>query len=133
MKLLVATARTQQTRASDFCFVPEGEPVTFGLACHSGRGSIDRGCGCQRCLVGVGCRKGTTTFEVAERPDLDREGLITLLRDSVMAAYGLPLREAETQAAREADELSRLAELFPVGTVLEKRGRKLQSRGAVRP
>jgi hypothetical protein len=50
-----------------------------------------------------------------------------------MAAYGLPLREADLQAAREADELSRLAEAFPVGIVLEKRGRKLQTRGTGRP
>jgi hypothetical protein len=133
MKLIVSTARTQQTRKSDFCFVPEGEPVTFGLACHSGRGAIDGGCGCQRCLIGVKNRKGTTTFEVTDRPGLDRGGLIALLRDSVMAAYGLPLREADLQAAREADELSRLAEAFPVGIVLEKRGRKLQTRGTGRP
>lgn len=130
MKLIVATTKTQATRKSDFCYVPEGEPLTFGTVCHSGRGAIDSGCGCQRSLVGIHCRKGTTTFEVVERPDLTEADFVQLLTTSIVNAWKVEPAAAAAHAASEAKELIRLAAVFPVGSVIEKRGRAIQVRQA---
>jgi hypothetical protein len=124
MKTLVATTKTQGTRKNDFCFVPEGEPVTFGCECD--REDIDGQCGCRRSMVGLTCRKGTTTMLVADT-DMDRAAFIAALADSIKASgFGLTAEDF----APEADEIIRIADYFPVGTVLERRGETFRVRRA---
>ena len=53
MKVLVSTHETQGERASDFCWVPDGELVGFAFECDTDRDDIDGGCGCRRAMSGL--------------------------------------------------------------------------------
>ena len=78
-KILVSTKDTQGQRSNDFCYVPEGEPVRFGIICDRDKGRPDGGCGCARSLIGIYCGKGTTTFKVA-LSELTRAQIIKMTR-----------------------------------------------------
>jgi hypothetical protein len=75
VKALVSTEETQGQRSNDFCFVPEGELVKFGVICDGDKNNPDGGCGCARSLCGFYCHKATTTFRVAV-VDMTREKYI---------------------------------------------------------
>jgi len=62
--IFVATRQTQGQRDNDFCFVPEGEIVTFPVFTCTGE-EADGACGCRRSLCGVHSSTGTTTVKVA--------------------------------------------------------------------
>jgi len=126
MKLLVSTKKTQGKRKNDFCWVDDGEIVTFAFECD--REEIDGTCGCRRALTGVKSRKATTTFEVAELK-ITKADLIEVLAASYMeAGFAKDIPAAKKAVKEDADELISLANSFPVGTVLEKRGNELQVR-----
>ena len=129
MNVLVATTQTQGQRFSDFCWVPEGEIVHF-VTIECSREPVDGGCGCKRAMVGALCRKSTTTIQVVERPDLTVADLTTVILTSLTSSGWV--KEGEVKgvvwARKDALELARVAASFPVGTVLEKRGRKFQTR-----
>lgn len=123
MKVLVATEQTQGQRENDFCFVPEGELVMFGTECD--REDIDGNCGCKRSMAGLKCQKATTTIMVAEM-DVDLEAEIAAsLIDGGWGKIGLNIEEATAGAS---EEVVRIAEKFPVGTILERRGNDLNIR-----
>lgn len=126
MRLLVSTKKTQGKRKNDFCWVDEGEIVTFAFECD--REEIDGTCGCRRALTGVKSRKATTTFEVAELK-ITKADLIEILAASYMeAGFAKDIPAAKKAVKEDADELISLANSFPVGTVLEKRGNELKVR-----
>ncbi len=132
MKIFVATKDTQGQRANDFCFCDEGEAVTVSvLACP--RETTDGPCGCKRSLVGVRSAKGTTTARVVDfAGDLAAEIQAALQR----GGWAPALRSLPAYAQQCAVRLLTAAARFPVGTVVEYRGRAFQrrpSRGARAP
>ena len=110
MRVLIATK-------SDFCWTEEGELVQPSSECS--REPVDGGCGCRRSMSGLKTHKATTTFRVAEM-EVD---LLAEVGASLKAA-GWPVEWAEGVAR----EITHIAEFFPVGTLLEKRGTKVQVR-----
>ncbi len=130
MNVFVATEKTQGQRASDFCFVPNGELVTFGMVCD-GNDAIDGGCGCQRSLTGIKCLKGTTTVEVVDFPHMVETDLAEVVKRSYVAGGWGKLTSNEELAEwsrEEAKELARLAAEFEVGAIVERRRNKFQTR-----
>lgn len=128
MKVLVATADSQGVRKNDFCNATVGELVTFCNECDGEE--VDGRCGCRRSMAGLESHKATTTFQVVNR-DITREDFEQKLRDSLVDAGWAGLmsqEELEAQIKEDADELLRLAEYFPLGRILEKRGRNIQTR-----
>ncbi len=119
MKVLVATKDLQGKRKNDFSFVPDGELVRMGFTCDGAR--ADDKCGCARSMSGMQSHKGTTTVKVVEM-EVDLEA--ALAKSMAEAGYGADPKHVQ----REAAQLKRIADTFPVGAVLEIRGRKIQTR-----
>ena len=111
MKVLVSTTQTQHQRASDFCFVPEGELVCMGVACDN-----EDTCGCGRALVGVECRRGTTTMKVVDRKDITKIKLLEQIYESWMKAGFSSTLDA---AGLMTESLLAAAADFDVGTIVE--------------
>ena len=133
MKLLVATMQTQKQRSNDFGFATEGEIVTFASECDGE--VVDGSCGCRRAMSGMVSHKATTTFRVVEL-DASVQMLAQKLAEGLVSAGWYPtIEEAMPVAVDDARELARLAAVFPVGAILEKRGDKVQVRSpkAVKP
>lgn len=119
MKILVATRETQGLVAEDFSWTVEGELVRWPLIeCASGPS-----CGCERSFPGLASHKATTTVKVVELDALDQAGLVRALLDDLVAS-GITVidDEARRYVEDEADDLARVASLFPTGTVLGRRG-----------
>lgn len=131
IKVLLATARSQGQRDSDFFWCTEGEMLRLGFVCDHKQRNPDRGCGCQRDLSGMDSSRGTTTAVVAEA-DMTREQYI----DAILATMD---REGWTKhgfigrddAATEADQILNAVADLPVGTIVERRGNRLQPRDPV--
>jgi hypothetical protein len=131
MKVFVATKEKQGQRQSDFFWTNEGELVTFGVVCGSGKcDDIDGGCGCQRSMIGLKTRKGTTTVKVVSKRTFTQDDLVQSLLISHCNAYRSKQDDPETieYAKAQAAELSRLANGFKIGDVIEIRGEKLKVR-----
>lgn len=120
VKVLVATARTQGMRATDYFRCIEGEIVHFGHVCAVDR-DPERLCGCGHAFAGLNSHRGSTTAEVRE-VEFTRRDLVEALRSS-LAARGSDASGADD----EAERIIRLAAGLPVGIVVERR------LGAVRP
>ena len=128
VKVLVATKETQGQRHSDFSRAKEGELVLSGYECDLER--IDGRCGCRRSKVGVETLSSTTTFKVVERNITDAK-LIELVRESYRHSGWLLLfseEEGQYQIETDVAELKRLADSFPIGAILEKRGERIRQR-----
>jgi hypothetical protein len=126
MKVLTATCESQGARENDFCFTIEGELLCFpAIECDCG--SIDDGCGCHRAMVGLSSHRPTTTMKVSERRDLDHGSYHSLISDGYQKQGYLTdelLTDPEVRAwLRDVTEsLMRLANHWPPGSVLERRG-----------
>jgi hypothetical protein len=121
MRLLVATEETQGRRPSDFCFCEEGEIVTFAYECT--REAVDGPCGCKRSLSGVQSFMATTTVRVTDQEQMNVPALADLLASTLVAQGWFKSKaRAMPQALKDADMLAEVANGFPVGTVLERRG-----------
>lgn len=112
--VFVATRQTQGQRDNDFCFVPEGEIVTFPVFTCDGE-EADGVCGCRRSLCGVLSSTGTTTMKVAlldgGRSALE-QALRASLQDGGWSQVGIEKAVAKIITA---------ASQFPIGTVVEWR------------
>jgi len=127
MRLLVATEETQGRRPNDFCFCEEGEIVTFAYECT--REAVDGPCGCKRSLSGVKSSMATTTVRVSEVEQMDVPALADLLATTLVAQRWFESKaRAMPQASQDADALAEVANGFPVGTVLERRGDRFGTR-----
>ena len=128
MKVFVATSRTQGQRTNDFDFVPDGELLYRGWECDGE--DVDGSCGCRRCMSGIVCCKGTTTFTVVDIPITWREYSERLMSIFIGVGWGKLMSEVEMrqEADKEVIALDGLANEFPVGVVLEKRGDVIQVR-----
>lgn len=122
--LLVATDEAQGARDNDFCFATVGELVRFGSECDGE--PIDGPCGCHRALSGMESLKGTTTFKVAALPISVPEFVDALQKSYELSGFGAFLDRND--AVAEATQLLQVADSFPVGTVLERRGNAIQAR-----
>ena len=119
MKILVSTKEKQGNRKNDFCFTDDREYVKFGMECD--RETLDGHCGCKRSMVGVKTLKATTTFKVAEE-NITMMEYIKILSDSdKKAGWNSQISEV----MKDAEELYRIASIFKLGTILEKRGTKI--------
>lgn len=128
MKVFVATKEGQGRRTSDFFFCEEGELVNFGFECDNDKNvDIDKGCGCQRAVVGFSSHKGGTTFRVEERPISKAEYVAILQCSHADAGWNFP-PESDFSTESEALELLTLAKMFEVGVVLERRGPEIRVR-----
>lgn len=128
VKFLWATAETQGHRASDFCSTAV-EPVRWAYVNCEGC-SIDGYCSCQRGFVGLFTGRTTTTAVVW---DVDTTAMH--YRDHVhasltpsMEALGFSAEEIRAEAVSFADEIMDMVRDWPEGMIVEKRGRKLQTR-----
>lgn len=115
VKLLVSTIRTQGRRQSDFCFVPEGEVLTFGFECATDRGHADGLCGCVRSMAGIVCKGSTTTFKVSEVP------ITTFQMKALLRDYYFGMKLSDKTLGQEVLALVGVAQPYEVGVVLEKR------------
>lgn len=122
IKVFVATKETQGQRANDFCFVPEGEVVTFPSSVCTNQ-KADDSCGCARSLTGTKTHKATTTAKVALLQGGKPQLLLTLrefLHSAGWAEYMTP-EEQRVSIEEDARELIRVASMFAVGDVVEYR------------
>lgn len=131
MKILSATTETQGWRANDFCHAVEGELVLFVPSCDGE--SIDGDCGCRRAMAGSVSHRATTTIKVIDRNDLNPNKYFTLIADSLESQGYINERMLTDPEVNEwvqdlTDDLIRLANFYPVGTVLERRGDVMRSR-----
>jgi len=127
MKVLVATKEGQGIRKNDFCWVPEGEIVHFGFECDGDKDDIDGCCGCRRAMVGIDCAKATTTMKVMELP-VKRRDITEQLKKHYQGDWKMKASVAEKMARDEIKEMVGIADKFPVGAIVEKRGDVLQVR-----
>jgi hypothetical protein len=128
MKVLVATEQTQGQRSNDFCWVPEGEMVRFGMECDSDRGNPDGGCGCSRSMSGMKSHKATTTMMVVDK-DITPEQYTNAVLESLKGGGWIEKDATESEwATEDAEELLRVADGFDVGDIIEKRGYDIQQR-----
>ena len=136
MKVLTATRETQGRRDNDFCWAVEGELVIF-VTGECSAGFVDDDCGCRRALAGAASHRATTTVKVVERPDLDARAYRALVVDS-LESQGfvndelLTDRDVLEWVDDLMDDLIRVAETFPAGTILERRGDFLMARSLPR-
>ena len=121
IKVLVATKETQGRRGNDFCHAKEGDLVRYGSECD-GEG-VDGKCGCRRALVGLHGGATTTMLVVERDMTLDQfrgEIRAGLTRDGWLS-FGTDEDHAKFVADETADIL-KIADLFKVGSIVEKRG-----------
>lgn len=126
MKILVSAKKGQGLRDNDFCFVPEGEPVTFVFECDDE--GPDGSCGCMRSMGGMKCHTSTTTFTVAD-VKMSEEDYFKMVKKNLEDGGWLKGGHIPDEAIRQrAKELLRVAKSFRPGVVLEKRGPEIQVR-----
>jgi len=122
MKLLVSTHNTQGLRASDFCFVPDGEFVLPSMfVCDD---DLDGSCGCNRGMVGAYCHKGTTTVKVVNS-SMSKTEFGVMVANSVHLRTKVNNTEAHKIAQRMVDGILEAIKPFKVGTILEYRAGEL--------
>jgi len=121
MKVLVSTNQTQGRKGGDFCFVPEGEIVTFGFECDGE--TVDGSCGCKRSMIGVSCLKGTTTMKVVDLDMAEEDLVSTFIEHLKRAGWGTASSsELRRIAESDVDALVRGIDAFVAGTIIERRG-----------
>ena len=118
IQVFVSTQETQGQRPNDFCYVPEGEIVTFGVFTCTGE-MADGPCGCARSLGGVETHKATTTMKVVAF-DHTFDDLTDIIARFLTGA-GWDNFVHTTHAGETAMRLTSLAAPFAVGTVVEYR------------
>jgi hypothetical protein len=127
MKIIVSTKKTQGQRKNDFSWVPEGEILTFGFECDGE--IVDGSCGCKRSLCGVDCLKATTTMRIIDSPITKKE-YIEKQKQSLVKGGWFSENPAERDkwAKINAEELLKIANAFPVTSIIEKRGNTYKQR-----
>ena len=122
MKVMVCTKTGQGKRKSDFSWTEEGELAYFGFTCDGEK--LDGGCGCERSFCGMDSHKAGTTAKI----------VVSYMTVKEFVGYRRKSDKASgwNQSAKEINEdcieLLRIADSFPVGTIIEKRGKKIQVR-----
>jgi hypothetical protein len=132
MKVFITTNETQGKRRNDFMNADPGELVLWPSECD--REAVDGKCGCRRSFAGMVSHKAATTVIVADRPDFTTDDLHAAIDTSLLDAGWLGLGDAEYQTSFKQDVYAEVAGMYdfanqlPIGTVVERRGNKLQTR-----
>ncbi|MCL2048794.1 MAG: hypothetical protein FWG87_08710 [Defluviitaleaceae bacterium] len=114
IKILVSTNETQGQRESDFCFVPENEPVHRGV--NTDKENTSDNFNNVGCLIGLYCTKGTTTIKVAS---------VEMTKEQYIDGFVNNLRCSNSSKAeiekikKEAKLMLKVAAIYEVGSVLE--------------
>jgi hypothetical protein len=110
MKVLVATADTQQERSTDYHWATEGELVWIQEPCRRDRMRMPNPCGCGRAFAGLASHRATTTAKVIDLPFLDLAGYESAIAKSLAdggwppgAARGIAMVQSEFAAEWEAE------------------------------
>ena len=129
MKVLVATKRTQGMRQWDMSYTVDGELVMNPpVSCDC------PDCPCEREMIGLGSRSGTTTFTVSDLPGFDLDTYRDLLRGELLASGWVEEEHSGEWMARFAVEHLAAAGQFEVGDVLEiGKGRSVVRRKRATP
>ena len=130
MQVLVATSATQGGAAHDRMDGIAGELVWLLKPCRACWCYPDGRCTCGRMFLGLTSFRETSTAVVAEVPGLTRRDLETGMRSFVRARQDL-FCSGEHSFTVAIDNLIDLAAVWPVGTVLGRRGHELLPRGRV--
>ena len=128
MKILVATRDTQGARRNDFCHAQDGEVLFHGFECDKER--VDGPCGCKRSFSGMTTLKAATTFKVVEA-EITRAQFTERLTDALVKGgwFNRPLDTGDaTVLSSITGMMLGIADAFPAGTVLERRGKKIVAR-----
>lgn len=123
MKIFVATKQTQGQRKNDFNSIDDGAWVTFAMICDRDRSDPDGGCGCGRGMAGMTVGGATTTFCVADllvTGEEYRAAVVKHYNEGGWRKY-MSASEFNEMVTEDVTDLLRIAFLFPVGAVLEKR------------
>ena len=125
MRVLVATHQTNGAVPGDYGFCVEGELVHIQDPCASDLRDPGGPCGCGRGFSGMDSHRAITTALVVES-DLRVEEVREALRSSLEAggwlnpAYFAP-DEIEAIVKEGLQDVRRVAEHFPVGSVVRRR------------
>lgn len=133
MRVMVATRESQGRRDDDFNWCLDGELVWVQEPCDRDRRGDPNSCGCGRAFAGMASHHATTTAIIRDLPGLDRAGLVSAFRMSLVD-QGWPAGWAEEQV----DDLIAWGSAWSEGTVLERHldfvGVRFDPRtGALRP
>lgn len=115
MKVLVATGRTQGSRADDLHWGVDGELVWIAEVCATDRRGAGKGCGCGRAFAGVVSHRAGTTAEVRDIPAMTMQEYEKALAVG-LAEAGWPASLAPQMARDQA----RFAADWDEGVVLER-------------
>jgi len=114
VKVLVATKRTQGMRQWDMSYTVDGELVMNPpVSCDC------PDCPCEREMIGLGSRSGTTTFTVSDLPEFDVGTYRELLRGELVRCGWVEEEPTDEWMAQFAEEHLAAAAPFEVGDVLE--------------
>jgi hypothetical protein len=119
IKIFVSTRETQGQRKSDFCFVPENEPVRLGFICDRDKHNPDGVCGCARSLIGLYCSRATTTFKVVLVSMTRRQYVNEYVEKN--SYYNAENPELIKELEKEAWEMLDLSSIYKENSVLEYR------------
>ncbi len=127
MKILIGTKETQGKRKNDFSFTNDREILRFGFECDGER--VDGRCGCKRSMVGVVTHKATTTIRV-EDVELNEDQLSDILFQSMKDAGWITEKNesSEKLIKEQIEDIKNVANSFPAGAVIERRGRAFAMR-----
>ena len=124
MKVLVATAETQGVTPEDRCGTVEGELVRLPVVLPGHPAGLDRPEG----FVGMSSHALTTTVKVGVRKEIDHRVLARLFEED-WRDRGLELGEDLRRLIdAEVARLTRVADHFALGTVLERHGPTVRAR-----
>ena len=124
MKVLIATHLTQGERRSDFCFTIDGEILIRAVE-ECARETVDGSCGCRRSLVGLDSSRTTTTFRCADIADLTLDQLLDKIAAHLVENGWFETEPAAfVQARFQANQITKIAEKYPEGAIVERRGER---------
>ncbi|MFF1612240.1 hypothetical protein ACFVYA_31040 [Amycolatopsis sp. NPDC058278] len=125
LKYFVSTHRTQGERDNDSNSIPGTELVDLPGECHDDPDSPF--CGCARSFVGINSRQTSTTAQVIAT-DMTAAEYIGRFHAALLTLGWKDNADTRNGVIDAAVELLLLAAMWPVGTVVERRGREIRVR-----
>ncbi len=125
LKYFVSTHRTQGERDNDSNSITETEIVDLASLSHEDPDHPY--CGCARSFVGITSHQTTTTAEIVES-DMTAVEFVARFHAAFVAMGFADTPELRAEVGNGATELLRLAAVWPVGTVVERRCHEIRVR-----